>query len=71
MYNPKAFTTELHTDASSKGIGSIVLQTEEESSPFHMVYAVSKRTSEVEEKYHSSRFEIMSSAWALEGLNLT
>lgn len=59
VQNPKAFKTELHTDASNKGIGAILLQAEEESSPFHMVYAVSRRNSKIVETYHSSKLELM------------
>ena len=64
VYNPKAYKTQLHTDASSKGIGAILLQAEKEGNPSQMIYAVSRRTSEVEEKYHSSRLELMAFAWA-------
>ena len=68
VYNPKAHKTELRTDASAKGVGAILFQAEEEGNPLHMVYAVSRRTSEIEEKYHSSRLELMAIVWTLERL---
>ena len=66
VYNPKAYKTQLHTDASLKGVGAILFQAEEEGNPLHMLYAVSRGTSEIEENYHSSRLELMAIVWALE-----
>lgn len=68
MYNPKASRTELHTDASSVGLGAILLQSDGETDPLRMVYAVSRRTAEGERTYHSSRLELLAIAWALRRL---
>ena len=63
LYNPKA-ETELHTDASSKGIGGILLQRGEDKA-FHPVYYVSKKTTAAESAYHSSRLELMAIVWSV------
>lgn len=68
LYNPKAEVTELHTDASAVGLGAILLQADREGEKKGMVYAISKKTTEVEAKYHSSRLELMAIAWALKRL---
>jgi len=53
MYSPTTVVTEVHTDASSKGLSGILLQGDKQSSLI-MVYAVSKRTTRPESNYHSS-----------------
>ncbi|XP_023247769.1 uncharacterized protein LOC111643795 [Copidosoma floridanum] len=68
LYNPRAAKTELHTDASSVGIGALLLQADREGEPLSLVYAISRSTSDAEEKYHSSRLELLAIAWALERL---
>jgi len=51
LYNPKD-PTELHCDASALGFGSILMQKKKDSK-FHPVFYFSKRTTDVEAKYHS------------------
>lgn len=68
LYNSKAFRTEVHTDSSAIGLGAILLQADKENEPLRLVYAVSRRTSETEGKYHSSRLELMAVAWVLRRL---
>lgn len=68
IYNPKAWRTELHTDASSVGLAGMLLQADKEFDDLQLVYAVSKTTSEAEAKYHSSRLELMAIAWAVRRL---
>ena len=68
IYNPAAFATELHTDASSIGIAAMLLHKDKEKDPLRLVYAISRATSETESKYHSSRLELMAVAWSLERL---
>lgn len=53
LYNANA-ETELHTDASSKGLGAMLLQKGLDDK-FHMVYAISRRTNDCEKFYHSSK----------------
>lgn len=58
MYNPEAAVTQVHTDASSLALSGILLQGEAPTT-LHMVYAVSKKTTSAESKYHSSRLELL------------
>lgn len=67
-YNSKAFRTELHTDASALGLGTMLLQADREKEPLSMVYAISRKTNECESKYHSSRLKLLAMAWALQRL---
>ena len=67
-YNATAANTELHTDACSKGIAGMLLQSDREGDPLALVYAVSRTTSQVEEKYHSSRLELMAISWSTQRL---
>lgn len=68
LYNPKAEITELHTDASSVGLGAIHFQADVVGDKKQMVYAISRKTTEVESKYHSSRLQLLVIAWALRRL---
>ena len=65
LYNPQASRTELHTDASSTGLGGMLMQSDSEKDPLQLVYVISRSTTECEAKYHSSRLELMAVAWAL------
>ena len=67
LYNPRAECTELHTDASADGLGAMLLQADE-THEFRLVYAISRRTSEVERAYHSSKLEMLAVVWAMERL---
>jgi len=51
MYDPAAAITQVHTDASSLALSGILLQGETPTA-LHMVYAVSKKTTSAESKYH-------------------
>lgn len=66
-FNPKATRTELHTDASALGLGALLLQADNKN-VLHPVYAISRRTSEVEKNYHSSKLELLAIIWAIERL---
>lgn len=57
MYSPTAVVTEMHTDASSKGLSGKLLQDDRESN-LRMVYAVSKRTTRPASNYHPRRLEL-------------
>jgi len=46
MFEQKAVVTELHTDASSVGLGAMLLQSKEEGEPLRLIYCASKKTSE-------------------------
>lgn len=66
IYNPKA-RTEIHTDASSKGIGGMLLQ-EAEDGKMHLIYCVSRATNDSERTYHSSKLELIAIVWTLQRL---
>lgn len=64
MYDPAALCTEVHTDVSSITLSGIPLQGPN-NHELHMVYAVSKKTTDAESKYHSSRLELYAVIWTL------
>ncbi|GBM92534.1 Retrovirus-related Pol polyprotein from transposon 17.6 [Araneus ventricosus] len=66
LYNPEA-KTEVHTDACADGIAGMLLQLGSDDK-WHLVYCVSKKTTERENKYHSSKLELMAIVWTLERL---
>lgn len=55
---------QLHTDASSKGFGAILLQTDSENVP-HPIHYMSRKTSPQEEKYSSYELEVLAIVAAL------
>jgi len=67
MYNPTAPVTQVHTDASSVVLSGVLLQGPTPSE-LHMVYAVSKKTTDAESRYHSSRLELYAIIWTLNRL---
>ncbi|CAB0038971.1 unnamed protein product, partial [Trichogramma brassicae] len=66
-YNPKASRTELHTDASAEGLGAMLFQASADDE-LHPVYAISRRTTDVERMYHSTKLELLCIVWAMERL---
>lgn len=60
------YETELHTDASSVGLGAILLQKHE--GKWRMVYAISRKLSSAERNYHSTRLEMLALVWGMERL---
>jgi len=58
-------TTELHTDASSRGFGAILLQKQEKGN-FGPIAFFSKSTNEAEKKYHSFELETLAIVKAIE-----
>lgn len=67
MYDPNAPVTQVYTDASSVAF-SVMLMQGADVGHLQMVYAVSKRTSDAESKYHSSRLELYAVIWTLSKL---
>lgn len=57
--------TELHTDASIKGLAGMLLQ-QDRHKEWHLVYCARKRTTEAESNSHS--VELMGIVWAFERL---
>lgn len=64
LFNPAA-STELHTDASHLGIAGMLFQRDGNSGPWHLVYAVSKKTTDAEARYHSSKLELLAIVWSV------
>jgi len=58
IYSPHD-ETELHCDASATGFGAILLQKKTDRK-LHPVFYFSKRTTEIESRYHSYELEILS-----------
>lgn len=67
MYSSTAEITEVHTDASSKALSGVLLQGSR-ASDLKIVYAVSKRTTQPESNYHSSRLELYAIVWTINRL---
>lgn len=65
IYNPD-IPIELHTDASSEGYGAILIQ--RENNVPHVVAYFSRRTTEVESRYHSYELETLAVVRAVENL---
>lgn len=63
IYNPHS-ETELHCDASSTGFGAILLQRQNDNR-LHPIFYFSKRTSDIESRYHSFELETLSIIYAL------
>lgn len=57
FYSPKA-RTESHCESSSKGLNGILLQ-EDDTGRKHMVYVVSKKTTEAEAMYDLTKMELI------------
>uniref|UniRef100_A0ABD2VZA1 RNA-directed DNA polymerase n=1 Tax=Trichogramma kaykai TaxID=54128 RepID=A0ABD2VZA1_9HYME len=66
-YNAKASKTELHCDASADGLGAMLFQASADD-VLHPVYAISRRTTDVERMYHSTKLELLCIVWAMERL---
>ena len=67
LLNAKATRSELHTDASKLSLGAILRQTDNEGK-LRLIYAISRKTSEAERNYHSSRLELLAIVWAVKRL---
>ena len=57
--------TKLHTDASSLGLGAILLQRNDEDRQLHPIHYASWKTSKEEEKYSSYKLEVLAIVKAL------
>jgi len=68
MFRADAAVTELHTDASTSGLGAVLLQAHELGGPLHVVYYASRKTSDAETRYHSSKLELLSLVWSVNKL---
>lgn len=68
LYNPRASETVLYSDASSEGLSGILTQKQESDGQLHPVYYVSKKTTDAEKRYHSSKLELMAVVYCVERL---
>lgn len=64
MYNPSPVITEVHTDISSYGLAGILLQ-EESPDSLHLVYCISKSTTDAKNRYRTSKLEVYAIIWIL------
>lgn len=64
IFDPK-LPTEIHTDASMYGYGAVMLQKNSEDQQYHPVEYMSRKTNEVEQKYHSYELEVLAIIEAL------
>ena len=55
---------QLHTDASGVGLGAMLMQRMDGA--WRFVYAISRRLSTTERKYHSTKLEQLAVVWACE-----
>lgn len=58
--------TELHTDASKNGYGSVLLQKSYDDNMLHSVYYMSRKTTPAEENYDSYELEVLAIIRSLE-----
>ena len=63
-YNAAAYT-ELHTDASADGLAAMLMQADVQGQ-MRLVHCISKKTTDAERKYHSSRLELLAVVWSVE-----
>jgi ribonuclease HI len=57
--------TELHTDASRDGYGTMLVQRDDVDGKFHPVYYMSRKTTDAEKKYSSYELEVLAIIEAL------
>ncbi|KAL4122534.1 hypothetical protein QTP88_014843 [Uroleucon formosanum] len=57
MFNQNGFSTKVHMNASSVGIGAMLLQRSKDGEAQRLVYCISKKLTEAETKYHSGKLE--------------
>jgi hypothetical protein len=58
--------TQLHTDASSAGFGSIIMQRQPDDNKFHPVFYYSRKTTEAESRLHSFELEVLAVVYSLQ-----
>lgn len=68
-YDPKD-ETELHCDASKLGYGAVLLQRKKDGQ-FHPIFYFSKRTTDVESRYHSFEHETLAIIYALRRFHIS
>lgn len=64
VFRPDAEVTELHTDAGAMGLGTLLMQSVKVGEPLKLVYCASRKTSNTEFRYHSSKLELLCVGWA-------
>jgi len=68
LFRPDAVITELHTDASAVGLSAMLLQSENQGDSLRVVYYASRKTSDPETRYHSSKLELLCLVWSVHKL---
>lgn len=64
LFDP-ALQTEIHTDASMFGYGGVLMQRDSEDRCLHPIEYMSRKTTPVEQKYHSYELEVLAIISAL------
>jgi len=68
LFRSDAATTELHTDVSVIGLGAMLMQSMSLGDPLRVVYYASRKTSDAETRYHSSKLELLCMVWSIHKL---
>jgi len=68
MFRRDAEVTELHSDANADGLGAVLLQSMKKGDGLRLVYCASRKTSDAESRYHSSKLELLCLVWAVNKL---
>jgi len=68
MFDPNAEVTKLQTDASSVGLGAMLLQSKKTGDLLKLIYCVSKKIDDCESRYDSSKLELMGIVWMMSKL---
>ena len=58
LFNLNAKKTEIQTDVSKLGLGAILCKSDE-NGRMHLVYAINRKTSDVEQNYYSTKLELL------------
>jgi len=68
LFRPDAVVTELHTDTSTVGLDAVLLQSGNQGDLLRVVYYASRKTSDSEARYHSSKLELLCLVWSVQKL---
>lgn len=64
LHNHESLITQVHADASAKGLSGMLMQGDTKKS-LHLVYAISRKTTEAESHYHPNKLELFAIVFSL------